>query len=613
VTESALEAAVHPRLCDGSEYRRSGLQDLPLGFRKLNSCVVNSKLQSSRLCLVHNFSHYDVDYTSVVSLVSIMKGDCLMTYRLERVGLWLRGDGILAQLIQLAICLIVYRFFVRFYLPFPSTVEDSFILFRYASHLANHHGLSWNGGIPRPQGMTGLAWATLIGLTQRVCRGDIVFTAGLVGMFLGFLTIILLYYSLRRSLPQSLRFLAFVGCASFSFSPLAQRHATSGMETILVFLDFSIVVFLMTVLPRDRPSYVSTVAVLYSSLTFLIRPDATLFCVAVFAIVIYTETSSRKILWVIMTVFGAVLLIAIECFAIGRYFTTALPLPVYLKISANQLRRNPEFVARLVPWVLSYQLEFLSTVAIWLACTMLFVVARPNSISSRLRAILVGSFVFYLYLFTVVPIMNFNMRYQAPLLVPILFVGVVAVGGMFERSQNIANHVAVIYLCLILILFSLGSISKYKSEMRADLSDHDAYGILGKRLAAIPKISVASTEAGMLAYYSDQRFLDLVGLNDSFVAINHDQSDYSAKLNEYLLTDYGYPDIYVRSPNRDAKYSDLCTFPKIIVNYDYFGSFDKGIQLFIRHNSIHGDQLREMVRQLPAFSNPNPNVGPCQN
>jgi hypothetical protein len=541
-----------------------------------------------------------------------MKGDCLMTNRLERVGRWLFGEGIFPQLIQIAICLIVYGFFVRFYLPFPSTVEDSFILFRYASHLANHHGLSWNGDTPRPQGMTGLAWATLIGLIQRMFGGDIVFTAGFVGMLFGFLTIILLYYSLRRSLPQPLRFLAFVGCVSFSFSPLAQRHAASGMETSLVFLDFSIVVFLITVLPRNRPSYVSTTAVLFSSLTFLIRPDATLFCLAIFAIVIYTETSSRKILWMITTVFSAVVLIAIECLAIGRYFTTALPLPVYLKISTNQLRRNPESIARLVPWVISYQLEFLSTVAIWLACTMLLVVSRPNSISNRMRAILAGSFMFYLYLFTVVPIMNFNMRYQAPLLVPVLFIGVVAVSGLLERSENVANHFSFICLCLILMLFSLGSISKFKSEMRVNLSDHDAYGNLGKKLAEIPKISVASTEAGMLAYYSDQRFLDLAGLNDSFVAINHDRRDYSAKLGEYLSTDFGYPDIYVRSSNRDAEYSDLCAFPKIIVNYDYVGSFDRGIQLFIRRDSVRSDLLREVAQQLPAFSNPDPNVEPCQ-
>src|SRR5262245_34153742 len=87
-----------------------------------------------------------------------------------------------ASAFGLATCVVTYIFFVRFYYPFPSTVEDSFILFRYADHFAAGYGLSWNLGGSRAQGLTGVLWVVLLGLTTKITGLSAPLAAGYVGI-----------------------------------------------------------------------------------------------------------------------------------------------------------------------------------------------------------------------------------------------------------------------------------------------------------------------------------------------------------------------------------------------------------------------------------------------
>src|SRR5439155_12793314 len=56
----------------------------------------------------------------------------------------------------------------------PNTLEDAFISFRYAAHLAQGHGLgAWNLGDGRVEGYTSLLWVLLLALGAKLSLGPV--------------------------------------------------------------------------------------------------------------------------------------------------------------------------------------------------------------------------------------------------------------------------------------------------------------------------------------------------------------------------------------------------------------------------------------------------------
>jgi hypothetical protein len=503
-------------------------------------------------------------------------------------------------------CLLLYGAFVRYYLNFPSTVEDSFILFRYASHLASHAGLSWNVGCPHEQGMTGVAWVSLIGTIEGFVHKDPAVIAGYAGIVVGCCTIVFLYLALRRALPVHDRYIAFVGSLALSLTPIFLRHAASGMETELTFLIFSLTVYLAVIVPTHRPLVALIWTVLLSMSSFLIRPDAPLFCLSVLVPIVFLQTSHRRVAWAVAALLSSIAMIGAEILVIAGYFTTALPLAAYIKISAVELLHNPHMLKILVPWVLSFQLDFFSTIAVWVVFVALVSIRGWKQLPERVWAGLFGALMFYLYLFTVMPVMNFDLRYQAPLIVPLIFGGTVALGSLIRtlRGSQRSGRPFIAALCLVLILYSFGDLSRMKADVRDSAKDHAAFKSLALKVGQLHGIKVASTEAGVLAYYSDAKFLDLIGLNNSIVALNHNKQGYGNLLDHYLSSSFGYPDLYVRAVGGSGPYADFCTFPSIMARYDYLGVLtqDRSTQIFILRNGSYSLQLRNLLRDTVAPS-----------
>ena len=516
----------------------------------------------------------------------------------------------LIHALGLTLSIFIYAFFVRFYFQFPSTVEDSYIVFRYASHFATGHGLSWNVGLPHDQGMTGLAWSTIIGLAVRITGKDPAILSGYLGIFFGAITILFLYATLIRLLPLGKSYLALVGAFALALTPIFQRHSANGLETILAFLAFTLTVYLATILPTSSLVKAVAITALASGVVFLIRPDAPAFTLTVLCATIFLDT--RKIGWVATAAIAAVGFVGIETAVMRSYFTTALPLPFYIKVSLNELLHTHGMLQKIIPWVLSFQLGFFSAVSIWLGFILL-VVVRGLRLPPRALSILYGAVVFYLYLFTVVPVMNFEMRYQAPLFVPLICVGTVAISLLVETSERPTRNqrIALAGLCGVVILASFGAASQLKAAVIELHGDHLAVEPVGKRLHLFPGVRIASTEAGMLAYYDDGTFLDLVGLNNTFVALNHDRPNYGALLENYLSSDFGYPDVYVRKASETASYADLCTYPRIIGQYKDLGAL-KGspvYSLFLLRTSPQYSKLQEA---LTEFTVPASQADPCK-
>lgn len=506
--------------------------------------------------------------------------------------------GRITRIFSLAGCILIYAFLVRFYFPFPSTVEDSFIVFRYAAHFSAGQGLSWNIGLPHDQGMTGIAWVVLVGTVQSLFHSDPQQAAGYLGMGVGAVTIVLLYLALRRTLRPDQGYLALTGSLALALTPVFARHAGSGIDTSLAFLVFSASVYIAMRLPAHRPAVAVALTALAAGLSYLARPDSTVFCISALVMVIVLEAPAKRWRLAGAAVVSSVLILAAETTGIGQYFTTALPLPVYLKVSFVELAQNPRILQQSWRWVMSFQLQFFGTAAIWLAFVTLAMAGNLNALPRRVKAVLAGVLVFYTYLFAVLPIMNFGMRYQAPLLVPVIFGGTVALGCLIGAPGRAGRGrpAAVSALCVVVALYSFGQAAEMKIAARQAIDDHASFRLLGERLRQLPGVRIASTEAGKLAYFSDAPFVDLIGLNDTFVALQHSAPDYGDRLEHYLASTTGYPDLYARQAGGSGLYADLCTYPRIIARYDYIGNVDGGWpEVFVRRDSEYAAKLRDLL------------------
>lgn len=510
-------------------------------------------------------------------------------------------DQTLFHAVGLILAISIYAFFVRFYFLFPSTVEDSFIVFRYASHFATGHGLSWNIGMPHDQGMTGLVWSTILGITERMTGRDPAILAGYLGIFFGAITILFLYATLIRLLPAGKSYFAVVGASALALTPVFQRHSANGLETVLAFLVFAFTSYLATILPTSSLAKAVAITTVATGAAFLIRPDAPAFTLTVLCATIFLDT--RKFGWVAVAAIAAVGFVGIETAVMHIYFTTALPLPFYIKVSFNELIHTHGMLMKIIPWVLSFQASFFTTVSIWLGFVLL-VVVKGLRLPPRALSILFGAGIFYLYLFTVFPVMNFDMRYQAPLLIPLICVGTVAVSllvGTPEGSRR-GPRLALAGLCGVVILATFGQASRMKSSVVELHDDHLVLEPVAVKIHAFPEVRIASTEAGMLAYYSDAKFLDLVGLNNTFVALHHNRPKYGALLEGYLTSDFGYPDVYVRKSSETASYADLCSYPQILSRYGELGALKGNTKyaIFLLKNSPRYSELRAALAEYVA-------------
>ncbi|MFP6556912.1 hypothetical protein WJ542_01020 [Paraburkholderia sp. B3] len=491
--------------------------------------------------------------------------------------------------------LAAYVVITRFFMPFPADFEDSYIMQRYVQNGVDGYLFEWNRHFGTVQGTTGIAWLTLISELARLTR----FSVGAIDSYagLGFAILALLAVYLAASGDLKLRNprVAVLQLLPIATSPLFIRGSTNGLETSITVFFTALSIYLLRFCNGARGS--SLCLGLFSGFTFLVRPDLPLFPVALFcsAFVLSPGALPQKGKAVLCLLLGT-LAAAGASLALAKILTgTALPLSATLKVAIGDilLFRLPLSEYK---YIADQQLAFLGDVLPLVLLALIATAFLDISSSRKYFPMYIASAAYYVYLFSVLPIMDIADRFQLPLLIGLSF----AVPQFYEFACKFSKsdrHVTIV-TGMVVILILLGNVAIFpdsRKEARFLASDHSDYAKIGYDLRGIDGLIIASPEAGKLAAASQQKFFDPIGLNDIFVAQNKTKPNYPAALSAYLHNTFGIPDVYIRRyETTDPPYSFLEIMPDFKALYrcnDQENAERTGKTVCVYKDTVHAQQI----------------------
>lgn len=410
-------------------------------------------------------------------------------------------------------------FFVSATVSWPFTVDDSFIVLRYAQNLAHGHGPTLNPGLPPVEGVSQVLWMLWVTLPHWL-GVDAERFAKWSGMSLTLLTLLPLVDLVRRQVriaggsSAGGWFGAASAVAVLLVLPATAVHSVAGLCTP----SFTFLVVLLAArcarfveVPAARAWPIAALALLLG----LARPEGNVAAaVAILATVFATEQPARRRL-LRATCLGYVVPGALYFAARWWYYGLPLPLPVYVKMNdpaAFAGEANGVAVAldlwRQLGWAVV--LVMVPGVLAW---------RRPSAPALAVAAALFGGAVLPS------PIMGYCWRYLYPALPLAAAAAGVGVASLLGRSGANGWRRGIALAALAGLLWVAHAAGM--SEARAFATRYApglaaAHAPLAAQLAALRQPDrtqvLAIGDAGLVPYRSGWRTIDTFGLNEPAIA-----------------------------------------------------------------------------------------------
>lgn len=489
---------------------------------------------------------------------------------------------------------------IYLHFSFKYPFEDAAILMRYAQNLGSGHGMVWNVGEAPVDGATDfllvvvLAGFVRIGFPLEPSTRLISFTAHL-------LTIAVVYLAVRR-LHKLNRWLALTAAAYLAAGPaLGQIAAFFGTP---FFGFFAAVSWYLAhkIVESKTPTKLESLSFALSSLILgLIRPEGVLLAGFMLLAIIYLKgwQFSKRVVWYVLTIFGV--LGGAYFFWRWQYFGYLLPNPYYIKgqgslhglglilstgnVLAFSLPLIPVFILAILTRKLSRQTVF--TLIPILGFTSLWVLISPET--------------------------NFLMRFQYALL-PVIAISWPPLFSEVWQRYKPANlprlRLLALAAPLIVIIYSgtFWWLYQYLQGGRV-LAYQDGRRNVAEALSEYSKqgYTLATTDAGLLPLYSRWQTVDLLGLNDQWIAHNGLSKNYlDQRQPEVIMFPLPYtPLVPLRS---DFKYFATITTLKQYVeenNYILAAAFGETPYFthhyFVRAGFADSEAIIKKIRSLDYF------------
>ncbi len=399
--------------------------------------------------------------------------------------------------------------------------DDAFISFRYAENLARGAGLVWNAG-ERVEGYTNFLWTMLMGVVIFL-GGDPATWSAVFGLA-GFACSLVLTFRISLYIFQS-DDISLIAVILLGTNYTFAAYATGGLETSLQAMLYLATVYFVVkplVTKRCRTRDAVKISLLLTA-CMLLRLDSALLCIVVFAfitvlVVRQARPSREKIATLAALMAPFVLTIACWFFWKLGYYGDLLPNTYYVKVTSVQsMTRGIFYLHRFLSSYLLYPVALLS----------IFSMRRFfGRLRTELLLLLLIALAWLAYVLKVGgDFMEFRFLVPVIPMLVLLFMWL-----MFEFTTSNVVRAGCIFLVLIgsmyhVLTFTYDADDGIESiaQLRGHLTDPaQQWGnigkVLGKAFNDDPRVLIATTAAGAIPYYSRLSTIDMLGLNDKFIA-----------------------------------------------------------------------------------------------
>lgn len=405
--------------------------------------------------------------------------------------------------------------FVDFSIP---PFEDAAMLMRYAQHLAGGHGIVWNIGGHPVDGATDFlfmaASAALIKLGLTVgqsVRG--------IGFASHILTVLIIYWTNRRINNGNIPLSFLSGLYLAVGTGLSYVSAYFGTPFFALAAASTWTLGLLLINRQDSPFWLSLAFALSGLVTGLIRPEGVILASLMLLAVIVMRGIKNSIS--ILVIFGVVFATLGGAYFIWRwnYFGYPLPNPFYKKGDSGW------------KWD-SFQHSIQNALRLCLPMVFAFIYGfRSNETTKRTVAYLIPIIGFATAFGMISDEMNYGARFQYAIVPIALMSWIPLVGSLkFEALNQLSARqrsvyvVGLVSLAMGLVYYSWFQTCFLTSYQQSCDRPYERDGRLemAKLLAEYrgKGYVIATTEAGLLPYYSGWDAVDTWGLNDQYVAHN---------------------------------------------------------------------------------------------
>ena len=433
--------------------------------------------------------------------------------RLESKPAWLKP----AVWVLLTLPALIFLFYhAKYYMPFIS--DDSLISLRYAQRLLEGKGLTWTDG-PPVEGYSNLLWVLAVAFLGAfgVDLIDATRVLGFVGMGL-------VMFAVVYALAPPARGSSIVGASAanvfIAFAGPIAVWAIGGLEQPLIagFLAWAIAL-MFRVLEDDEPSKAHTFgASVFLGLLALTRPDGAIFTVSAVAALVFSKGFNRRTLTIAAKIVSLPLLFYGGQLAFRlMYYGEWVPNTAYLKVTPS-----PEYFERGRQYALTGFLALAPLSFVGLALIILMLLSKAQRPKALLLLLALVTWLAYLVLIggDIFP----AFRHHVPVIVILAFALAAGTAHVWSGIQSKPVRGLVVVLLALLSAYFLRVQINHPQNERGRTERWEWHG---KKVGEFLKEAfghkqplLAVTAAGCLPYWSELPSLDMIGLNDHYLARN---------------------------------------------------------------------------------------------
>jgi hypothetical protein len=397
--------------------------------------------------------------------------------------------------------------------------DDAFISFRYAQHLAEGHGLTWNVGEPPIQGFTDPLWTLALAAAMRMGAEPVATTYALgIASFVGTLAGT---YALVRALGSE-EWAAWTAMVWYGTNATALAYATGGLETQTQACLVTWVAVLAVRELEGRGTRAGAVGLsLLGAAAVWLRLDSALpVGLLVGAAALRPGVAARRRAELVAPLAAGSL--AFVAFALGT-FHQLLPNTFYAKAAGF----DPKVVKAGAEYVLAFLRHYGLLPYLVLAAVLLWR-ATPRD---RAAVLLAGCVVSWMAYVTWVGGDFMEFRFIVPVL-PLAFAALARLifASALPRAVVpalaavvVAESAAHAYEMYDESFFQDGNaietIHGLSQHLEAPNQDWCEVGrVLGRAFRGDPRVTITTAAAGAMPYYSRLRTVDILGLSDAWIA-----------------------------------------------------------------------------------------------